>query len=229
MRRPLRSLRSLRLSLEMLVGRRLWLFALVDALVLGSSLLSMLLNSGEDPQVLYRQVILVPFLILGLPALANLVDVERQAGCLDLALSTAAVEAYFLRRAAAVAAVLSVQGWVLIVLDWLYEERWFPLPVVMLQVVVVSVFLSALTLFWAVRLRTAGGVWLASMATVIAFGPWFFFNPVPARLHGRYNRLVLTGEAALDWLASLAVLSAASLLLYLYARRRLRRPETLIS
>lgn len=224
-----KALPSLRLSLEMLVGRRLWLFALVDVLVLGSALLNMLLNSGEDPQALYRQVILVPFLILGVPALANLVDVERQAGCLDLALSTASVEAYFLRRAAAVAAVLSVQGWVLIVLDWLYEERWFPLPPVMLQVAVVSVFLATLALFWAVRLRTAGGVWLASMATVVAFGPWFFFNPVPDRLYGRYNGLVLTGEAALDWFASLAALSAASLLLYLYARRRLRRPETLIS
>ena len=30
----------------------------------------------------------------------------------------------------------------------------------------ISLFLGAVSLFWAVRLRTAGGVWLASAVTV---------------------------------------------------------------
>ena len=50
------------------------------------------------------------FLILGLPALSGLVEVERRAGCLDLALSAPAVGGYFLRRAGAVCASWPSRG-----------------------------------------------------------------------------------------------------------------------
>jgi hypothetical protein len=221
--------RTIRLSLELLLGRRLLLFAGIDLLVVGGAFFSMLLGDGDAPEAVWSGVVLPPFLLLGLPALSGLVDLERRAGCLDLALTTPAAEGYFLRRVLAVCGVLCVQGCFLMVVDWLYEDSGFPLLSVLLQVVVLSAFLGAAALFWAVRLKTGGAVWLGSMATVLALGRWFFFNPIPDRVHGVFNGWLPGLEESLPWLASAAVLSAATLILFLYARRRLRRPETMIS
>jgi hypothetical protein len=223
------ALRSLRATLDLLLGRRLKLFAAADALVILWTFLAMLLDAGDEPQAVYRQVVLVPLLILGLPALAGLVEVERRAGCLDLALSAPDVERYFLRRVVAVSSLMMAQGWVLILITWLREERWFPILSCLIQVLVVSAFLGALALFWAVRLKTAGGVWLASIATALALQPWFFHNPVPDRHFGVHASLFPREEELLDWAVSVAVLGAATVLLYFYARRRLRRPETMIA
>ena len=221
--------RTLRRTLDLLLGRRLRLFVVADVLVIGWTFLGMLLDAGDEPQALFRQVVLVPMLILGLPALAGLVEVERRAGCLDLALSAPAVERYFLRRAVAVSLVMVLQGWLLMLVTWLREGQSFPLVSCLAQVAVVSAFLGALALFWAVRLKTAGGVWLASVATAIALQRWFFHNPVPDRHFGIHAALFPREEALLDWTVSVAVLGAATVLLYFYARRRLRRPETLIA
>jgi hypothetical protein len=228
--KPMKSmLRSLRTTLDLLLGKRLRLFAVADALVIGWTFLGMLLDAGDEPQALYRQVVLVPMLILGLPALAGLVEVERRAGCLDLALSSPAVERYFLRRAVAVSLVMALQGWLLMLVTWLREEQSFPLVSCLAQVAVVSAFLGALALFWAVRLKTAGGVWLASIATTIALQRWFFHNPVPDRHFGIHAALFPREEALIDWTVSVAVLGSATVLLYFYARRRLRRPEMMIA
>jgi hypothetical protein len=221
--------RRLKTTLDLLLGRRLRLFAVADALVIGWTFLAMLLDAGDEPQAVYLQVVLVPMLILGLPALAGLVEVERRAGCLDLALSSPAVERYFLRRAVAVSLVMAVQGWLLMIITWLREGRSFPLVSCLAQVAVVSAFLGALALFWAVRLKTAGGVWLASIATAAALQRWFFHNPVPDRHFGIHAAFFPREEALLDWTVSVAVLGSATLLLYFYARRRLRRPETMIA
>jgi hypothetical protein len=222
-------LRTARLSLELLLGRRLLLFAGVDLLVVLGAVLMVLLGDGDAPEAVWAGVVLPPFLLLGLPALSGIVDLERRAGCLDLALAAPAAEGYFLRRAGTVCAVLCLQGWLLMGLDWVYEGAKFPLLAVLLQVVAVSLFLGATALFWAVRLKSGGAVWLASMGTSLALGRWFFFNPVPDRNVAVYNALLPGGEDALSWLGSLGVLAAATAILFLYARRRLRRPETMIS
>jgi hypothetical protein len=222
-------LRSVRLSLSLLLGRRLALFAAIDALVLGLMLFSMLLSSEGDAGDLYRYAFLFPSLILALPALAGLVDLERRAGCLDLALSAPAAEAYFVRRAGAVCAVIAAQGTIVMILGWLFTDRGFPLISPLVQIVAISLLLGAVSLFWAVRLRTSGGVWLASAVTVGALSRWFFFNPIPPRLHAVYGPLLPGAEEALAWLRSLAVLAAGAALFYLYARRRLRRPERMLS
>jgi hypothetical protein len=113
--------------------------------------------------------------------------------------------------------------------DWLHENAGFPLLSVLLQVAVLSLLLGATALFWAVRLKSGGAVWLASMGTVLALGRWFFFNPIPDRHHAVYGPLLPGLEESLSWLGSAAVLCAAAAILFLYARRRLRRPETMIS
>ncbi|HXU46441.1 MAG TPA: hypothetical protein VN783_13015 [Thermoanaerobaculia bacterium] len=234
-RRPLRDrlrrlLRTARLSLELLLGRRLLLFAVVDFLIVGAAVLAMLVGAGDEPEAVWSGVVLPPFLLLGLPALSGIVEVERRAGCLDLALTTPAAEGYFLRRVAAVCGVLCLQGWLLMGLDWLHETgEGFPLLTVLAQVAILALFLGAAALFWAVRLRSGGAVWLASMGTVLAFSRWFFRNPIPDRHHGEFNRWLPGAVESLAFAGSALVLGAAALVFFLYARRRLRRPETMIS
>ncbi len=222
-------LRSMRLSLSLLLGRRLALFAGIDALVVGGAVLQMLLEGEGEPAELYRFVFFVPALILALPALAGMVDLERRAGCLDLALSAPSAEGYFLRRAGAVCALTAVQGWLVMLLGWFLGDFSFPVLAPLLQVAAVSLLLGAVSLFWAVRLRSAGGVWLASMVTLALMGKWFFFNPIPPRFGEAFGPFLPGPEAALAWLRSAAVLAAGSALFFLYARRRLRRPELIIS
>ncbi len=222
-------LRSMRLSLSLLLGRRLALFAAVDAVVVGGSVLQMLLEGEGEPSELYQFVFFVPALILALPALAGMVDLERRAGCLDLALSVPSAEGYFLRRAAAVCCLTAGQGWTVMLLGWFLNGFSFPILSPLVQVAAVSLLLGAVALFWAVRLRTAGGVWLASMVTLVLMGKWFFFNPIPPRFGEAFGRFLPGPEAALAWLRSAAVLAVGSALFFLYARRRLRRPELIIS
>jgi len=222
-------LRSTRLTLGLLLGRRLALFAAIDALVVGGSVLQMLLEGEGEPADLYRLVFLVPSLILALPALSGTVDLERRAGCLDLALSAPSAERYFLRRAAAVCAVTAVQGWLVMLLGWVLDGFAFPILPPLVQVAAVSLLLGTVSLFWAVRLRSSGGVWLASLVTLSLMGRWFFFNPIPPRFGEAFGRLLPGPEATLAWLRSAGVLIAGSALFFLYARRRLRRPELIIS
>jgi hypothetical protein len=225
-----RLLRSVRLSLGFLLGRKLALFATIDVLVVGSSLMRMLLDSPEsNPMAVYQYLFLVPAAVLALPALAGIVDLERRAGCLDLALSAPDAEGYFLRRAGAVCGVVAAQGVVLVLVGWLYLERTFPLLPALLQIAVVSAFLGTVSLFWAVRLRTAGAVWLASAVTVTLMGRWFFFDPTSRKFGAAHRPFLPDGEEALPWLASFAVLALGATLFYLYARRRLRRPERMLS
>jgi len=221
------ALRGLRSSLELLLGRRLWLFAAIDAVVILLAVLEMLLGDGGEPAGIYFWVILMPFLLLGLPALSGIVEVERRAGCLDLALSTPGSVGYFVRRAAAVCGVMAVQGWSLTVLDWLYEDRGFPLLASLAQITAVIYLLGAMALFWAVRLKTAGAVWLASMISLAVLRPWFFRNPVPS-VFSRFGAWLPGADETLPWLGSLAVLTTAATLFSLYARRRLRRPESML-
>lgn len=223
-------LRALRLTLELLLGRRLLLFLLLDLAMLGLNLIDMLVETAGDPAALYTDIVLVPCLILGPFALAGLVDLERRAGCLDLALSSPSAEGYFLRRAGAVCAFLCAQGWIILIIAWvLNDARKFPLVTVLAQVVLINAFLGAVSLFWAVRLNSSGAVWLASVATVVLLGRWFFANPAPDRFWGVYNPWVPGPEEWWAWLKPAAVLAASTLVFFFYARRRLRRPETLIS
>ena len=222
-------LRALRLTLELLLGRRLLLFALLDLAVVLAGLLSMLLGNEASADSPYLWMFLFPSLALGLPALAGMVDVERRAGCLDLALSAPAAELYFLRRAAAVGGLLAFQGTLVMLLAWIVGGRSFPLLSPLLSVLVASTFLAAVVLFWAVHLTSAGAVWLGSAGTAAVFSGALLRDPIPPRFGTVYGAFLPGLEAALPWASSLAVLALGAVLFFLYARRRLRRPELLIS
>jgi len=95
----------------------------VPGLLVVTCLFSMLLQPEGSADSLFLWVFQVPSLALGLPALAGMVDQERRAGCLDLALSAPAAEAYFVRRAAAVCAVIAVQGYLVMILGWFIQKH----------------------------------------------------------------------------------------------------------
>lgn len=216
------------LRLELQLGSRLVLFAALDAILLLMGIFEALLSDAEPRDFYFRAVLLTPLLI-GLPALADLVALERTAGSLDLALATPEPERYFVRRAASVCALLAAQSALTLLALWLSEGFSFPLVPPLVSAVTAVALLGAAALFWAVRVETSGAVWFATLATLLALGRWYFANPIPGRDAAPGNPFFAPLPATLSWLGDQAVLLAAASLLYVYARRRLANPERLLT
>jgi hypothetical protein len=216
--------------LQLQLGRQLTVLGVLDAVLVGFGVLTAMTAEGSPAAILYTSGGLVPLLVLGVPALADLVALERRAGCLDLALAAPAGELYFLRRLGVVVAALLAQGVGLLVVAWLLTDGEFPLLTAVAQLAAVTLFVAAVTLFWAVRLGSAGSVWLASMVTVAAAGKWLFWTPVVTALPGgpRIGKLLPNPWGIWEWATRFTPLVVATLLLLSYARRRLQRPETLL-
>jgi len=98
----------------------------------------------------------------------------------------------------------------------------------LLQSAVVGLLVGALALFWAVRLTTAGGVFVASLASVGLLGGWIFSTPAISRSGPAADRFAGVPLPLLSWGWDVLVLLLAAVILYQYARVRLRRPETLL-
>lgn len=216
------------LRLELQLGSRLVLFAVLDGVLLLMSLFEALLSDAEPRDFYFRAVLLTPLLI-GLPALADLLALERNAGSLDLALATPHPEGYFVRRAATVCGLLAAQSILTLLALWLAEGFSFPLIPPLCTALVSVALLGAASLFWALRVETSGAVWFATLATLLALYRWYFANPIPDRSSSGGNLLFAPLPATLSWLGDLAVLAAATTLLHIYARRRLARPERLLT
>ena len=221
-------LRDFRLLLELQLGSRMLLFAVVDLALLGSSLFTALAEGGE-PASVYLGVVILPLLLLGVPALANVVALERSAGSLDLALSVPGTERYFLRRSAAVCGLMTAQAWACLLVLWLAEGFSFPLLPPLLQSAALAALLAAVVLFWAVRVQTAGGVWFATLVTVALLGRWFFANPIPLRGAAAPHPFFGETTESLPWAGGMAVLLLGAAFFFLHARRRLRRPERMLA
>jgi hypothetical protein len=212
------------LAVLLLLDRRIVLFAIADLLFLFFAVMSALGGSGYAADFWYW-LFLAPSLVLGVPMLAEAVAVERRAGTLDLALSSPSATWYFERRIGGASALLVLQGWLAVLGTRLVVNENFPLTDPLLRVPVVTLFLAAAALNWAVRFKAPGAVVFATYATAIAFAPWFFANPIQAGGGG-------TASAAALWIASLkanVALAGAATVFYLYALQRLRNPELLIS
>jgi len=216
--------------LQLQLGRQLTLVVVLDLVLVGLGVLDALVGPDSSAAGLYTGAFLVPLLALGVPALADLVALERRAGCLDLALAAPAGELYFLRRAGVVVALLAAQGTLVMGVTWIVGGGDFPLLTVMGQLLAVTAFTGAAAIFWAVRLGSAGSVWLATVATVVAAARWTFWVPVLSATPGqpRVGKLLPSPWNVWDWATRALPLVVAGTLLVLYARRRLRRPELLL-
>lgn len=214
-----------RYALELLLEKRLWLFVIADCFLVFSALLSAL-GDGGTPYRMFLMTALLPHLLLAVPALSTVVALERRAGSLDLALAVPSTERYFVRRAVPVAALLVLQSW-LILIFWI--ERRGDLLRSLMQSLGVMLFLVALVFFWAVRLRTSGAVLAASWISVALFSRWVFYDPSIATSGGASEKLLGIPLPLLQWFWNALVLALSTIILYQYARERLRRPETLLS
>lgn len=214
-----------RYAFELLLERRLWLFLVADALIVLISIFDILVGGGEAFEF-YRQAVIVPFLLIGLPALSSLLALERRAGSLDLALAVPSTERYFLRRILPVCLCLVVQAWC--VLIFAIEDRGDLLRS-LFQSLTVALLLGALSLFWAVRLRTSGAVLVACLGTVLVLSKWVLYDPTISKSGGPPERLLGIAVPVLDWIWNLCILAVATGILFQYARERLRRPETMIA
>ena len=126
---------------------------------------------------------------------------------------------------AAVCGVLLQQTWIglLIIADgWAVARALF-------QGTVLTLFLAALTLFWASRLKTTGATLAACLVSVALMSPWIFVNPDTSKALGVPADLFGISLQNLEWMWSATVMAAATAIVYLYARERLRHPEAMLA
>lgn len=220
-------LRRVGLTTQILVERRAVLLVTVDLLILLFFLVATLVEGGE-PGPLYIAVVLVPFLLLGVPVLSNSVAVERRAGSLDLALSSPGGHLYFLRRVACFGGLMLAQGWLVVWVIWLLTERRFSLPMLLVQAGLLTAYIVAVVLFWAVRLRGTGAVAVASLVTILLLWRWIGNVPFPTCVEGVQGCWLAPAEMAAPWVKANLAVALATIIFYLYARRRMRRPEGML-
>ena len=214
-----------RVSLALLTERRLAMFLTVDGFFLFAGMMMSFAGNGSVRDY-WLPMFLFPSIFLGVPIMADSVAVERRSGTLDLALTSPGARLYFERRVASVAALMVAQGWLVIFVARLLNSAYFPLSGPLIQVVIVAVFISAVTLNWTLRLKTAGAVIFATYATLLVFAPWVFSNPIhpPGEMPNGPMRL----EDIVDYIQQNLVLACAAVVVYLYALQRLSRPESII-
>jgi hypothetical protein len=215
----------MRMSLALLTERRAALFACVDAFFLLIGVNATFLGGSGSGRDFWIPSFLLPILFLGVPLMADAVAVERRSGTLDLALTSPGVRLYFERRVGAVAALMLAQGWLVLFLATALTPN-FPLSGPLVQVVFVVAFLTAATLNWTLRLKSAVGVVMATYATCLVFLPWLFSNPIHPPTEMPEGRMVL-GDY-IDFAQQNLVLAVAAAVFYLYAQQRLARPESII-
>lgn len=218
--------RRLRLALAVQLGERTGLLLAADAFLLLQGTFIALIGGGEAKDF-YLLTALLPLVLLGPPALADLVALERRSGSLDLTLAAGSREALFLMRTCAVFCLMWLQGSAVMIIVEATVPESSHLVASLFQLAAVSALIAGASLFWTVHLKGAGGSWLATLGTLALLGRWTLFVPVPAR-HA--------DPASVGWLglergtlSALAILAGASLLLTAYALRRLQRPEGLLA
>lgn len=214
-----------RISLALLTERRVALFLTVDGFFLFAGLMMSFGGNGSVRDY-WLPMFLLPSIFLAVPIMADAVAVERRSGTLDLALTSPGARLYFERRVAAVAVLMIGQGWLGMLFARALNPVYFPLSGPLLQIVIAATFITAVTLNWSLRLKTAGAVIFATYATLILFAPWVFSNPIhpPVQMPNGAMKL----EDYVDYAQQNLVLLAAAIVFYLYALQRLSRPESII-
>ncbi len=212
---------------QLLLDRRLWLFLAGDAFFLFIGLLEAIEVLGDADWLdrLYPRTVVMPMLVLGLPAMSGVLALERRAGSLDLALAVPSTERYFLRRIAPVCLFLTVQGWLVL----LFIADGWELLRALYQCTVTAAMLGALTLFWAVRLKTSGAVLAAAVVSVGLLTPWIFYHPGTPFVEGAAMDFLGIRLDFLAWGWKAVVQTLAVVILFLYAREHLRRPESMLA
>jgi len=213
--------RRLRLSVELLVERRVGIYVALDLVALLIILVSALASNKLSG--LYIGTVL-PLLLPGVLVLSDAVALERRAGSLDLALSTPGARFYFEKRVGAFAGMLALQSSLILILLRLVAGS-FPILPALIQIATTSLLVGAISLFWTVSLKSGDAAALASTLSILALGRWFFASPIPDVAP---PGLWLGFEGSLDWARVNAAILLAAAVFYAYARRRIAVPEKLL-
>ncbi|MCM2315864.1 MAG: hypothetical protein NDJ92_12025 [Thermoanaerobaculia bacterium] len=214
-------IRATAMSVNLMLERRAWKFVIIDALVVLQAAIVAFAGEGEE---FFGPSVLLPLVILGVPIMADAIALERRAGTLDLALSSPGSRIYFERRVFGFCAAMLVQA-ILIVVTFRFVLKFHLLPPLVASVASCA-FLGALVLFWSTRLTSTGGVTFATYLSCFGISPWLFANPVY-----RWDDISgpITALEAFAFARQTAVIALTTVVLYLYAARRLSRPEEVIS
>ncbi len=216
--------RSTLLSVNLLMGRGAWKYAILDSLIILYCLGAALISIEETVEMVFTIAVLLPLLVIGVPLMSNSVDLERRAGTLDIALTSRGARFYFERRVGGLSAIFFVQSCLIVLL--LRALIGFHLAPAIGQALIVNLFIGATVLLWCVLLRSAGAVMLATWLTCLVFVRWLSSSPV-----FRFDDVTgpMDRTEFLTWAGTNAVLLLAAVILYLYAIRKLSRPEEIIS
>ncbi len=219
--------RRTRYAFQLLLERRWTLYLVGDAFFLFAGLLEAIDAMGGSDWIdrIYPRIVVMPMLVLGLPAMSSVLALERRAGSLDLALAVPSTERYFLRRIMPVSCFMVLQGWLVLLLA---ATGWNLLRA-LFQSAVLSALLTAIVLFWAVRLRTSGAVLVASAITAGLLNPWIFFSPATGAAVGLPEEFWGLPVPVIQWMWKAAMQALAAMIFFLYARARLRRPEAMLA
>lgn len=216
--------RSTALSVNLLMGRGVWKYAILDSvLILGCLTAALFSIDDSSAGALFRFAVVVPLLVFGVPLLANVVDLERRAGTLDIALTSRGARFYFEQRAFGLVSIFFVQSVVVVLILRLLLafHLWPPL----VQAANVCLFVGCAGLLWGVMLRSAGAAMIATWATSLAFAKWLFSSPIFRfdDISGPMDRTEF-----LTWGSANLVIVVAALVFYLYTIRKLSRPEEIL-
>ncbi|MEM7586429.1 MAG: hypothetical protein AAF560_23775 [Acidobacteriota bacterium] len=219
--------RQIRYALQLLLDRRWTLYLIGDSFFLFAGLLEAIGDMGGSDWLarLYPRIVVMPMLVLGLPAMSSVVSLERRAGSLDLALAVPSTERYFLRRVLPISGFMVLQSWLVLLLA---ADGWGVVRA-LFQSTVLAALLTSIVLFWAVRLKTSGAVLVASAITAGLLTPWIFFSPQMQPVLGLPQEFWGVPVAILVWSWKAAMQALAALIFFLYARQRLRRPEAMLA
>lgn len=224
-------------DLELLLEGRLLLFLIGDFLALVWGIFSALLAGGKIDKV-YALAVLLPTLPMLGSALSSVIALERRAGSLDLALAAPSPARFFLRRMWPPLVLAWLQGNLVLLVAFFEAHRLEEILALQLRFsgtllrasiswVLVLLTVGAINLFWATRLRSGGGVFVANLLSFLALSPFFFHPPMlgPKRQHPVDFFDVYNAE--LVWLWPQVVLLLTALLFFFAGLARLRRPEVL--
>lgn len=216
-----------RASTELLLEGRLWLFLVLDLVLVTDRLFHTLVIGGRIGE-LYRSTVLFPGLLLVVPALSTVVSLERKAGGLDLALAVPSTERYFVARILPILTIFWLQSCFVL----LAAGADHPVPDLLralYQTTELTVLVGSAVLFWATRIESSAGTMIATIVTLLLLWPWLSTSPELDRFAASGNRTLGIDGAVWAWGWHALVLAVATVLLALYARARLRRPETLLA
>ncbi len=214
--------------LRLQIGGRWVLFLVADAVLLIAGIFDALVGEGDSSALAYVTVVIAPALLLGVPALADLVALERDAGSLDLLLCVPDAAHHLRARALAVTGLMLAQAWLVLLVTWVAGGFAFALLPPLVHSAATFALVGAAALFWTTRLESAGAAGMATFVTALAFGRWLLEAPIAPRTATGGNAWLPGGEFLVTTALGSLVLAAGALSLWLGARRRLARTALLL-